>query len=260
MGSGFIVATWSPKGGVGKTLLAVAVALQSAQRQKTVLVDGNADNPDLVSLLQCPNTPNISTWPAGVESNAVEQFLVRRSSRLFVLPGPSRYVDEGVFTKEVMEVALRALRNAGMGVVVDLSSSLRDSTLVALDLADRVLIPVTLDLLSLTPLIRIAKEQDLLQLPLHKFRLVINRFTDTKEITTDDVRDHSFCPVSGVIPSSRAVAGAVNRGDYELALGPASPIGKALGGFFEDLVPTLNEAGGAGLLGKLRALTGREGS
>jgi Flp pilus assembly CpaE family ATPase len=271
MSSGFIVVTWSPKGGVGKTMLAVATALQCAQVRKTVLVDGNPDNADLVSLLQCPNVPNISTWPGEVEQNAVEQHLVRRSSRLFLLPGPTRYVDEGVFTKDVMEHVLRTLRGAGMAVVVDLSSSLRDSTLMALDLADRILVPATLDLLSLTPLIRLAKEQDFLQLPLHKFRLVINRYTDTKEITAEDVREHSFCPVSGTIPSSRAVAAAINRGECESALGPASPIGKALSGFLPELLPTglesldsgstssVQAVAPAGLFGKLRALTGREG-
>jgi len=245
MSAGFITAVWSPKGGVGKTLLSTAVALQLAQKQRTVIVDGNPDNPDLATLMQAPGTPNICGWPGQVKPEAVEAHLVRRSSRLFVLPGPARYVDEGVLTKEVMEDALRTLKAAGMAVVVDLSCSLRDSTLMALDLADRVLIPVTLDLLSIIPLVKLTKEQDILKLPIHKFKVVINRHTDTKEITLDDIREYSFCPVAGVIPSSKVAAGAINSGNCDAALGPTSPVGKAVAGFLSELMPA-EEAVGVG--------------
>lgn len=263
MASGFITAIWSPKGGVGKTLLSVALAFKQAEKRRTVLIDGNADNPDLVSLLQCPSLPNIGTWPGQVEPEAVEAHLVRRSSRLFVLPGPTRFIDEVVLSGEVMEAALRSLSRADMAVVVDCSTGLRDSTLIALDLADRILVPVTLDLLSLTPLKRVARELEFLKLPVHKFRVIVNRHTDTREITAEDIREISPFPVVGTVPSSRQAAQAINRGDLEMALAPNSPIGKALGGLASDLAVPDNRANqpevAGSLLGRLRVLTGKEG-
>lgn len=236
MSSGFIIAVWSPKGGVGKTLLAASIGLQLAQKQRTVVVDGNPDNPDMTIMLQSPGNPSICNWP-GTVKEGIEEHLVRRSSRLFLLPGPARYVDEGVLTKDLMESALCSLRDAGMAVVVDLSCGLRDSTLISLLLADCIVIPVTLDLLSIIPLVRLGKEQGILDLPRAKFRVVVNRHTDTREITAEDIHEHAGCPVVGAIPSSRAAASAINLGNYEAALGPSSSIGKALGGFLSELLP-----------------------
>lgn len=264
---GSVIAVWSPKGGVGKTLLAVALALKLAEKRQTVLVEGNADNPDLVSLLQCPSLPNIGTFPSQPDPAGVQDHLVRRSSLLFVLPGPTRFIDEAILSGEAMDSALRSLTAAGMTAVVDCSTSLRDATLVALDLADRILVPVTLDLLSLTPLKRVARELDVLKLPPHKFRVVINRQTDTREITAEDIRLLSPFPVVGAVPSSRAAAQAVNRADLGQALSPASPIGKAVGALLDSLLPDRVEGEaqpgvepGAGLLGRLRIRTGKEGA
>ncbi len=266
MGGGFVTAVWSPKGGVGKTLLSVAVALKLAEKRRTTLIDGNADNPDLVSLLQCQSLPNIGTWPGQPEPDELESHLVRRSSRFFILPGPTRFIDEAVLSADAMDSALRNLRSAGHMVVVDCSTSLRDSTLVALDHADRILVPVTLDLLSITPLKRVARELEFLKLPVHKFRVVINRHTDTKEITAEDIRLISPFPVVGVVPSSRHAAAAINRGDLELAAAPTSPVGKAVAGLVSDMLPSEAQTseepadGSSGLLGRLRILAGKEGA
>lgn len=265
MAGGMITALWSPKGGVGKTLLSAAVALRLAEKGRTVLIDGNADNPDLVSLLQCPSLPNVGTWPGRVAAEEVEAHLVRWTSRLFVLPGPTRFIDEAVLSGEVMEAVLRSLSGAGMNVVVDLPAGLRDSTLVALDVADRVLLPVTLDLLSLTPLKRVARELDFLKLPAQKFRVIINRQTESREITTEDIRTLSPFPVLGAVPSSRQAAQAINRGDLAAALAPTSQIGRAVGALLSGILPAAEPARSAAaaaaprLLGRLWPLASKEG-
>lgn len=266
MAKGLVIALWSPKGGVGKTLLAVAVALRLSERQRTVIIDGNADNPDLVTLLQSASLPNIGTWPGRVAPEEVENHLVRWTSRLFVLPGPTRVIDEAVLSAEAMESAVKSLSGAGMHVVVDLSAGLRDSTLVALDLADWVLLPVTPDLLALTPLKRIARELDFLKLPAGKFRVVVNRETEGQEISTADIRELSPFPVLGAVPSSRQAAQAVNRGDLQAALAVSAPVGKAVQVLLRGIVDTEAPAQpmaapfGAGLLSRLWPIAGREGA
>lgn len=266
MAKGLVIALWSPKGGVGKTLLSVAIALRLSERQRTAIIDGNADNPDLVTLLQSSSLPNIGTWPGRVAPEEVEDHLVRWTSRLFVLPGPTRFIDEAVLSGEAMEAAVRSLSEAGLHVVVDLSAGLRDSTLVALDLADWVLLPVTPDLLALTPLRRVARELDFLKLPAGKFRVVVNREAEGQEISPVDIRELSPFPVLGAVPSSRQTAQAINRGDLQAALAASTPVGKAVAAVLRGIVETepspqpAASAFGAGLLARLWPIAGREGA
>ena len=266
MSKGVVIALWSPKGGVGKTLLAVAVALRLSERQRTVIIDGNADNPDLVTLLQSAGMPNIGTWPGRVAPEAVENHLVRWTSRLFVLPGPARFIDEAVLSGEAMEAAVRSLADAGLHVVIDLCAGLRDSTLVALDLADWVLLPVTPDLLALTPLKRIARELDFLRLSAGKFRVVVNRVSEGQEISAADIRELSPFPVLGEVPSCRQAAQAVNRGDLQAALAASTPVGKAAAALLREIVEAdappqpASSPFGAGLLARLWPIAGREGA
>jgi pilus assembly protein CpaE len=247
------VAVWSPKGGVGKSILAVALALKLAEQQRTVLIDGNADNPDLVSLLQCPGHPNVTGWAESPDPGQVESMLVRHSNRLWVLPGPQRYVEEASLSGPVMESILDTCVAAGMTVVVDLGSALRDSTIAALDRVDRIFVPVTLDLLSLAPLKRLHRELELLRLPASKFRVIINRHTNTREITADDVHEFSEFPIDGIIPSAKELAAAVNRGQAGVALSGTSLVGRAIAKLAEPLMANgLVEARKGGLFAGLR--------
>ncbi|HWI61513.1 MAG TPA: P-loop NTPase [Symbiobacteriaceae bacterium] len=222
------IAVWSPKGGVGKSVIAVALALKLAERQRTVLVDGNADNPDMVTLLQCPGHPNVTSWVTASDPGQVESMLVRHSQRLWILPGPPRYVEEGSLSGPVMESILDLCQRAKMTVVVDLGSALRDSTVAALDLVDRVLIPVTMDLMSVAPLRRLSRELDLLRLPESKFRVVVNRHTSSREITLDDIRAFSDFQIEGIIPSAKELAAAINRGEIGTALSGDSPVARSV--------------------------------
>lgn len=246
-------AVWSPKGGVGKSLIAVAMALHLAEHQRTVLIDGNADNPDVVSLLQCPGHPNVTGWIENPGPDDLDSLLVRHSNRLWVLPGPPRYVEEAALSGPVMGSALELCRKAGMVAVVDLGSALRDSTVEALDRVDQILMPVTLDLLSLTPIRRLERELELLRVPRDKFRVVINRHTNSWEITVDDVRSLCPFPVAGVIPSARELAAAVNRGEAAVALSGGSPVGRALAGL---CAPFLSREAAAADAGARRATGG----
>lgn len=243
MTAGFAsVAVWSPKGGVGKSILATALALRLSERQRTVLIDGNADNPDVASLLQCPGHPNVTGWIDAAAPEQVESMLVRYSDRLWVLPGPSRYIEEDTFTGPIMESVISSCQQAKMTVVVDLGTALRDSTVAALDAVDRILVPVTLDLLSVAPLRRIQRELDLLRLPASKFQVVINRFTSTREIVLEDVQGFSAFPIAGTVPSSRELAAAVNTGEVAAALAGNSPVGKEVARLAEPFLDGSAEA------------------
>lgn len=207
--AGPLIAVWSPKGGVGKTLIAAGLAMHLARRASstsTLLIDLDAGKADIAPLLQTPLRPSIFDYPAG------QGKAVAHPAGIQVLPGPARLVDEGLVTGNLAEAVLARARADGHTVVADLDADLRDSTVVALERADAVLLIVTPDLLSLYPARRFAAEAELIGLDLKKFRLVINRNAPRQEIPEPEILDLVGINLAGRIPSLPGLAASVNRG------------------------------------------------
>jgi MinD-like ATPase involved in chromosome partitioning or flagellar assembly len=203
-----LIAVWSPKGGVGRTLIAAGLAMQLARRlsQQVLLVDLDAGNPGIAPLLQTSARSGVLDYPASAGRP------IPHPSGIHLLPGPARLVDEGLVTGELAQAVLDRAQSEGYAVVADLSASLRDSTVIALERADAVLLVTTPDLLALYACRRFVQEAGLIGLSLHRFRLVINQVGDRQEIPEREVLDLTGLPLAGRIPSLPGLAAAVNRG------------------------------------------------
>jgi MinD-like ATPase involved in chromosome partitioning or flagellar assembly len=211
---GPVIAVWSPKGGVGKTLIACGLAMHLVRRCAggAVLVDLDADKAEVAPLLQCSSRPSILEFPAETYPEPGGRSLVTLPGGLAVLPGPGRLVDEGLVTRDLAERVLTALLRKEQAVVIDLGTTLRDSTLVTLDRASAVLLIVTPDLLSIYPARRFALEAELIGLDPAKFRLVVNRASPQQSIPMAEIADLVPIKGAGRLPSLPGLANAVNSG------------------------------------------------
>ncbi|HWI66249.1 MAG TPA: hypothetical protein VNT75_30825 [Symbiobacteriaceae bacterium] len=206
--SGPLIAVWSPKGGTGKTLIAAGLAMHLVRRTgtPTLLVDLDAGRADSAPLLQAALRPSILDYATGPGRTA------SHPSGIAVLAGPARLVDAPLVTAELAEAVLNRAQSEGYTVVADVDSDLRDSTLVALEKADGVLLVTTPDLLSLYACRRFTQEAELIGLSPGKFRLVINRATSRTEIPEAEILSLTGLPLAGRVPSLPGLAAAVNRG------------------------------------------------
>lgn len=206
--AGPLIAVWSPKGGTGRTLIAAGLAMHLARRleQRALLVDLDPGNAAVAALLQQSLRPSVLDYPSR------SQPLAPHPSGLHVLPGPPRLVDETLLTAELAEAVLKKARLEFGLVVADLSAALRDSTVVALEKADAVLLVTTPDLLSLYACRRFVQEAELVGLDLSRFRLVINRATPRQEIPDAELIELIGLTPAGRVPSLPGLAAAVNRG------------------------------------------------
>jgi hypothetical protein len=87
-GSPMLIACWSVKGGVGTTVVAAALALLSARRGPTVLVDLAGDLPAALGLPE-PTSPGISGWLAagpGVPADALGRIEIEVAPGVALLP------------------------------------------------------------------------------------------------------------------------------------------------------------------------------
>jgi pilus assembly protein CpaE len=217
---GRVVAVFAPKGGVGRTTIAVNVAIAAASEpgSRVALVDGSFQFGDVGVLLNLnPKSKSIADLvpelEAGGEPESLDTFLMTHSSGLKVLLAPpSPELAEGV-TPVAAKRALEVLRGRYDIVVVDCASSFSDATLAILDTADTILTILTLEITSIKNLRLFLEVADQLGYPADKIQLVLNRADSALGIRVADVEhsigrkvDHT------VVSDGRSVVYALNRG------------------------------------------------
>jgi pilus assembly protein CpaE len=144
-----VVAVYAPKGGVGKTTLAFNLAVAMAQRvgRRTALVDGSLQFGDLRALLRVPaDTPSIFDLPTiRIQEDDFTSVLWRDPSGVDILLAPPRVEMAEMIGAADVEKALSFLRRLYDAIVIDMPSTLNDTTLALLDGSDVVLQIVTYD-------------------------------------------------------------------------------------------------------------------
>jgi len=206
--AGPVIAVWSPKGGVGKTVIAAGLAMNLERRFAggAMLIDLDAGKSDVAPLLKVSLHPNVLEYTGGMGRT------ITHPTGLEVLPGAPRLVDGGLVTGELALATLRRARANSGAVVVDLDSDLRDSTIVTMEQADAVIVVTTPDLLSIYAARRFTQEAQMVGINLSKFRVVINRVTVRQEIPEPELLDLIGLGMAGRIPDLPGLALAINRG------------------------------------------------
>jgi pilus assembly protein CpaE len=216
---GTVVAVFSPKGGVGRTTIAVnlAVVATTELNKKVVLVDGSFQFGDVAVLLNLnPKDKSmfelVSDLEAGGDIEAVDTYTVTHSSGLHVILSPPSPEMADVITPAGVKRVVEALRQRYELVVIDCAAWFNDTTLGILDLADIVLTVLTLEITSIKNIRLFLEVAEKLGYE-DKVRLVLNRADTTLGIRVADVEHSIGRKVDNTIVSDgRAVVYALNRG------------------------------------------------
>jgi pilus assembly protein CpaE len=216
---GQIVAVFSPKGGVGRTTIAVnlAVAAASELGKKVTLVDGSFQFGDVAVLLNLnPKDKSMAELvpllEEGRDPDSVEAFTLTHSSGIRVLLAPPSPEMAELITPAGVKHVLEILRQHSELVVVDCAAWFNDTILGILDMADIVLTVLTLEITSIKNIRLFLEVAEQLGYS-HKIRLVLNRADTTLGIRVADVEHSIGRKVDHTIVSDgRAVVYALNRG------------------------------------------------
>ncbi len=180
---GRVIMIASPKGGTGKTTVALNLASRIAADRPTVLWDANFGNPNCtvqlglqvqVGIEGLADLPNISP--------EVVQGYLMRAGALQVLPGPSaRFIGKGRVQPRSMtwwQDVLEALRDLFEVVIVDTNPDWDDSSVVMVaKLADRVYVVEDQSKFTEVETMRQAPKLVEIGVKPERIRLVINRYT-----------------------------------------------------------------------------------
>jgi pilus assembly protein CpaE len=216
---GRVVAVFSPKGGVGRTTVAVNLAIAAATElgKSVVLMDGSFQFGDVGVLLNLnPKNKSIADLVPELEQGepeSLDTFVINHSAGVRVLLAPPSPEMAELITPIAVRRVLEALRRQHDLVVVDCTSWFNDTTLAILDAADVVLTMLSLEITSIKNMRLFLEVAEQLGYEHGKVKLVLNRADSSLGIRVADVENSIGRKVDHTIVSDgRSVVYALNRG------------------------------------------------
>ena len=216
---GQVIAIFSPKGGVGRTTVAVNVAVAAATElgKSVVVMDGSFQFGDVGVLLNLnPKNKSIADLVPELEAGdpeSLDTFVINHSAGISVLLAPPSPEMAELITPAGVKRVLEALRRRHDLVIVDCTSWFNETTLSILDSADTVLTMLSLEITSIKNMRLFLEVADQLGYEPNKIKLVLNRADSSLGIRVSDVESSIGRKVDHTIVSDgRSVVYALNRG------------------------------------------------
>ena len=203
---------------MGKTTLAVnlAIALADKGARKVCLVDLDLGFGDVAITLQLFPARTIADavhMESGLDITVLETLLTPHRDGLSALVAPVQPDAKDSIPAPLIGKILRLLKANYEYVVVDTSPAFDEHVLQAFDETDEMLLVTTLDVPTLKN-VKIAVETlDLLNFPVARRSLILNRADDKVGLTSDKVESTLGLKISRSIPTSPQVANATNSGE-----------------------------------------------
>lgn len=230
---GRVISVFSPKGGVGKTTLAVNVALALSQRgaHKVCIVDLDLAFGDVAITLQVFPARTMADavhLESGLDFAVLEPLLTNYHDQLWALVAPVQPDAKDAIPASMVGRILNLLKSNFDYVVVDTSPSFDEYVLAAFDETDELMLVTTLDVPTLKNVKVAVETLDLLNFPRSQRHLVLNRADDKVGLSADKVESTLGMSIVGAIPTSSQVAHATNSGEPIVSAQPKHPVSQAI--------------------------------
>jgi pilus assembly protein CpaE len=228
-----VVTVFSPKGGVGKSVLAtnIGVALASAGKRKVVLIDLDLESGDVGIMLNLKPTHTILDAAQAIDRLDLEMLsglLVAHGSGLLTLLAPVHPEEAEMVTAARVGRIIELCRQVADVVVIDTPGCISEVVLTAIDKSDVVLAVSAMDMPSVKNM-RVAL-QKLGQLGYRDglMKLALNRADSKVLLEVADVEAALGSQVFARIPSDRLVPRSVNKGIPIVSDEPKSGVARSI--------------------------------
>jgi pilus assembly protein CpaE len=245
-----IIAMFSPKGGVGRSVLAanLAIEIRHHTNARVVLVDCNLQGGDAHVLLNVNTSNSIDDLR---ESGSLDQEIVEAAvavhegSGVNVLRAPVSPESAELFTGDAMRAILVELREHFDYLIVDTDVTFSEATLTVLEMADVILVPTTLEVTTINRVAQFLDVMDRLGFPRAKVKLVCNRVDSIYGIKPQLVQARLGIKFMALIPEdARLVVSSVNRGVPFTLSSKSAMVTKSMQNLAERVVSLLSSPTG----------------
>lgn len=209
---------FSPKGGVGTSVVAVNLATSLARQSKgrVAIVDLDANFGDVAVMLRLKPAHTLGeAVEAGsrLDSVLLGSLLVRDDrSGLEVLAAPSGSTDLVGITAQSVALIFDVMRSVFEHVIVDTASELTESTIEALKESDDIVYVVGMDVPSIKNARLGIQAFEYLDIPLENMIIILNRSDSRVHLEPRDVEKSLQMKVDVSLPSDALVPQSVNTG------------------------------------------------
>lgn len=182
-GGSKIIAVAGATGGVGTTSLAVNLGCTFAQDEQNsvALVDldlclGDADV--FLDSISDYTLVDVAQNVTRLDTALLKRSLTKHSSGLYLLPRPIQLQDVALITPDDLKRVIGLMKATFTHVILDLSKSYSAVDMMALDMADQVLLVTQLDLPCLRNVVRLIMSLGEIEGMKEKIKVVVNRTGD----------------------------------------------------------------------------------
>ncbi len=214
-----IISTFSNKGGIGKTSIAVNLAVEIAEmtKEKTALLDLNLQLGDVSTFLDlaptfdvCYVVNNLSNIDNTNITNALTRY---KNTSLYVIADPINIENSKEITAEQIKALIVELKKTFSYIIIDVGTNIDAKTITALDMSDLILLCAIVNLPAVRNIQRCMNLFKKLDYPQDKIKLVLNRYMENEEIKTSDIEEVVHQKVFWKIPNNYlTMMSAINKG------------------------------------------------
>lgn len=192
---GQIIAVFSPKGGVGTSSIAcnLAVALRQLTNKKVALVDGNLTFGDIgviMNLVSTKTVADLANRISEIDRDLLNDVLATHASQVKILLAPPNPQTGELVTADHLRSILELMKKEFDYVVVDTQSSFQDRALASLDMADRIVALMTLEIPCIKNIKLFLEVAELLEYPNEKTILVLNKADNRLGMRVENVEEN----------------------------------------------------------------------
>ena len=241
---GRVVTVFSTKGGAGKSVIATNLAVVLAQRsdRPVVLVDADLQFGDIAVMLKLsPQHTVVDAVSAldRLDMPLLQSLLIDHpGSGLKVLPAPLEpaFADQ-IGAPEMVRI-VEMLRTFCSFVIIDTPAYFNDVVLGLIEVSDDVLLVAGMDIPNIKNVKIGLQTLRLLNTPMEKLRLVLNRANSKVKLDVGEVERTLGIQAQALIPSDVVVPQAVNKGEPVVTSAPRSGVTQSINQLADIFVPT----------------------
>ncbi len=231
---GRVITVFSTKGGAGKSVIAanLGVLLSERSDRPVCLVDADLQFGDIAVMLKLAPQHTIVDAVASIDrldQSMLQSLLAtHESSGLLILPAPLEpaFADQ-IGSAEMVQV-VEMLRKFCSHVIIDTPAYFNDVVLGLIEISDDVLLVAGMDIPNIKNVKIGLQTLRLLNTPMEKLRLVLNRANSKVKLDVSEVERTLQVTADSLIPSDVVVPQSVNKGIPVVQSAPKSGVTKAL--------------------------------